>query len=252
MQINFIEEMNAFFRWNRTNYLPPASQLLWYKLFMLFNEAGWSEWVEATNQELMALIRYSNETTFISIRDNLIEKGLLVYKKGKKGAPNKYKMLFLTAKNGVQTEVYPGVETGVQTGVYSGVETGDIYKLNETKLNENNIPSISPSGEKGKGEGKTPNPKNKNHEPKRKLGEYKHVRLTDKQIERLKAEWGEETFLAYVKRADEYCQQMGKTYDDYNLTIRKWKRRDDEEAKKKHGQVAGVSPKAVPKYGHSI
>lgn len=175
MYVNFIEEMNAFFRWNRTNYLPPASQLLWYKLFMLFNESGWSEWIEATNQELMALIRYSNETTFIGIRDSLIEKGLILYKKGKKGVPNRYKMLFLTTKNGVYPGVETGVHSGVQIGVYPGVETGDLYKLNEIKQNEDNPPPKSPEGEEGEeGEKNSSTAKEKKEYPpiNKQIGDY--------------------------------------------------------------------------------
>ena len=90
--MDFIREINAFERWLRTNYLPLASQMLWYKLFMLSNSAGWPEWVVVPNAELMALIQIENKNTFIAYRDKLIDAGLIEYQKGKKGSPNRYKL----------------------------------------------------------------------------------------------------------------------------------------------------------------
>ena len=65
--------------------------------------------------------------------------------------------------------------------------------------------------------------KEKKPEPVRhKFGEYKHVMLTDEQYARLIRDYGEEEALKGIKKVDEYCQQHGRTYVDYNLTIRKW------------------------------
>lgn len=121
--MNYIAEVNAFERWLETNYLPSLAQLLWYKLIMLCNKAGWCEWVTVDNQRLMALIQLKREATFIELRNKLIDAGLIEYRKGKKGSPNQYKINTFNLK--VQTEV----ETVVQTEV----QTVDIDKLNKTK-----------------------------------------------------------------------------------------------------------------------
>lgn len=92
MQYSYIELINAFEKWLETNYLPNVAQLLWYKLIVLFNKAGWSEWVTVDNRRLMALLDVNREATFVSHRDKLIEAGLFEFKKGKKGSPNKYKI----------------------------------------------------------------------------------------------------------------------------------------------------------------
>lgn len=63
-------------------------------------------------------------------------------------------------------------------------------------------------------------------EPRHKYGEYQHVLLTDKQYEKLKADFGEDTTQEYIRTVDEYCQQHGKKYSDYNLTIRNFIKRD--------------------------
>lgn len=125
--MNYIAEINAFERWLETNYLPSSAQLLWYKLIMLCNKAGWCEWVTVDNQRLMALIQLKREATFIELRNKLIEAGLIEYRKGKKGSPNQYKIKTFNLK--VQTEV----ETVVKSVVKTEVQTVDIDKLNKTK-----------------------------------------------------------------------------------------------------------------------
>lgn len=57
---------------------------------------------------------------------------------------------------------------------------------------------------------------------RRKYGEYKHVLLTDEQAKKLNEDFGNDTVALYIRKVDEYCQQTGKTYKDYNLTIRNW------------------------------
>lgn len=57
--------------------------------------------------------------------------------------------------------------------------------------------------------------------PKRhKHGEFKHVLLTDDEYSRLISDYGEDVTHKYIKKVDEYCEQSGKTYKNYNLAIR--------------------------------
>ena len=90
--MSYIDLINAFELWLETNYLPTSSQLLWYKLIGLFNRCGWAEWISVDNQRLMAIMTIKREATLIEIRDKLLEVGLFIYKKGKKGSPNQYKI----------------------------------------------------------------------------------------------------------------------------------------------------------------
>ena len=135
-RLNYILEINAFEQWIETHYLPIPSQLLWYKLMSICNKAGWSEWVTVGNQRLMATLQMSREASFIKARDELIKAGLIEYQKGKKGCPNKYRMVSFTFKNEVQSVVQNVVKSEVQTEV----ESVAIYKLkqNETKEKDAN------------------------------------------------------------------------------------------------------------------
>ena len=54
------------------------------------------------------------------------------------------------------------------------------------------------------------------------FGEYKHVKLTEEQHKKLIEDYGEQKTTEYICRCDEYVQQTGKKYKDFNLTIRNW------------------------------
>ncbi|WP_418470937.1 hypothetical protein [Eubacterium callanderi] len=141
--MNYIAELNAFDRWLETNYLPALSELLWRKMVALFNRCGWAEWISVDNQRLMGLIQVKREATFIDYRNRLVEAGLIEYQKGKKGSPNRYKLISLSeVKNNntftseVQTEVNTEVQSVVNPVVNTVVKTVDINKLNQTKRNK--------------------------------------------------------------------------------------------------------------------
>ena len=55
---------------------------------------------------------------------------------------------------------------------------------------------------------------------KHKFGEYHHVLLTDAEYEKLLSDYGQEVTEKYIKKVDEYCEQSGKRYKNYNLAIR--------------------------------
>ena len=117
--MDYMREINAFERWNETNYLPCLSQLLWYRLMALCNRAGWPEWVAVDNQRLMGTIQCERKATLIALRDKLIENRLVEFRKGKKGSPNQYRMIPF-GFTGVPKEVPKSV---LNTGLKSVPET---------------------------------------------------------------------------------------------------------------------------------
>lgn len=111
------------------------------------------------------------------------------------------------------------------------------HKLREDKISED-------KESEGKG---TQSPDGEEMPPKTQkpafhlYGEYKHIRLTNEQYSKLIEEYGEKMTAEYIKRCDEYCQQYGKSYKDYNLTLRNWIRKDSEKngQAKQHDEFAG-------------
>lgn len=111
--MSYLDLINAFERWLETNYLPSSAQLLWYKLIHIFNRAGWCEWVTVDNQRLMSVMQMESEKTLIRCRDKLIDSKLIEYQKGKKGSPNKYKILTVNFTGNMTVEMT--VQMGVKT-----------------------------------------------------------------------------------------------------------------------------------------
>lgn len=99
----------------------------------------------------------------------------------------------------VKYEVYQdcrdtGVDTNMDTGMDAVVDTGMPQTKNEK--NEKNKKNI--------------------------YGEYKHVRLTEKEFEKLVSDYGEQETLDAIKYLDEYIEMKGYKAKNHNLAMRKW------------------------------
>ena len=156
--MDFIREIKAFEQWLRTNYLPPFAQLMWYKLFVLCNGAGWPEWFVVENNALMGLMHLSNKNSFVDYRNKLLESGLIEFKKGRKGHPSRYKLNSVIAmfssnklipktdpeicgnklipKTDLQTDLQMNLQMNPKTDLQMNPQTCPLYKhKQETKTN---------------------------------------------------------------------------------------------------------------------
>lgn len=91
--MNYIKEIDGFERWLEINYLPALSQALWYKLMYYCNRMGWPEWFQVDNRRLMMSLQIAREASLVEYRDRLVNAGLIVFQRGRKGSPNKYHMV---------------------------------------------------------------------------------------------------------------------------------------------------------------
>lgn len=82
--------------------------------------------------------------------------------------------------------------------------------------------------------------KEKEKPVRHQYGEYKHVRLSDAEYERLVGKFGEAKVKEYIQKADEYCQIHGKTYSDYNLTIQNWIKDEQNRSKAKNNSAGNM------------
>lgn len=149
-------------------------------------------------------------------------------------------LLSVTPAKGVQPQI---LSVQKDTDKWFRV-TENVTVTNSVTVTENVIKGYGKRNPKGYGkrnqgktnikykEGKTDSGAVEPHTPptpkpvRHKHGEYKHVLLTDAQYNKLLSDYGYEKLDAYIRKVDEYCQQHGKTYADWNLTIRNWMRRD--------------------------
>lgn len=77
----------------------------------------------------------------------------------------------------------------------------------------------------GEGE-ESPTPSPSKAEAKHKHGEYEKVKLTDKELQKLIADYGEANITEYIRRLDEYIAMKGDKYKSHNATLRNWLNRD--------------------------
>ena len=94
---------------------------------------------------------------------------------------------------------------GGLTHLEGGGENND-YITNNYNINNNNKASK----------------KKTTKEVRHKYGEFKNVLLSDKDLEKLKAEYGEELVEKYIKKMDEWIELNGRRYKNYYLALRQW------------------------------
>ena len=99
---------------------------------------------------------------------------------------------------------FNGVLNSVERGAVNSVEQG--IKLSLPNNKENNIDSNN----------------KEDNIVKHTYGEYKHVRLTDKERDKLMDEFGEAETLAAIKYLDEYIEEKGYKAKSHYLSIRRW------------------------------
>ena len=202
MSYNYVLLNEGFYRWLETNYLPIGSQILFLKLIHLFNLSSWSEWLAVDNQRVMSLVQTKREQSVIEWRNKLLENNLIVYVKGKKGLPNKYKLNDeLSFINEAKSEVFSVVKDVVK----SVAQSADIYKQNKTKQNkkENTANAVS----------------------KKAFGEFSNVLLSEQELNKLKTRFGEGAN-KYIERLSNYVESSGKRYKSHYATILAWAEKD--------------------------
>lgn len=134
----YIELLNAFHQWLESNTLPVSSQLLYFKLLNIFNRAGWPEHVQVDTLRLMGMIDANSKKTAMQARDRLVEAGFLTYEKGRKGCPNRYRLVFWCKKCTENDTInYTKNDTESDT-------TNDTHIKTKNKTKTKNIPPCIP------------------------------------------------------------------------------------------------------------
>lgn len=56
----------------------------------------------------------------------------------------------------------------------------------------------------------------------RTYGEFKNIKLTDSEYQKLAEQYGNQNVEKYIKKMDVYLQEKGRTYNNYYLALQKW------------------------------
>lgn len=113
--MNYVLEINAFERRMKRQPLPTTAQLLWYKLMAFANRQHWPEWFSIDNDRLAELLMTS-EGTARSARDTLAKEGFILFERGVKRRPNRYKLLSIAERE------YPEAYEDYREKEYEGLE----------------------------------------------------------------------------------------------------------------------------------
>lgn len=206
--LNYISQLNTFENLC-TGILPPKAQLIYYKLFKWSNRFGLGEPFRLSNSILMLEAGISNESTFISNRNILKQRGFINFKQGKKGSPTEY------------------VLTDLQEFTYNTSANIGVNPIVNTEVNPIVNPSVNPSVNNGSLQYKEIKNKTKNKykAQRHQYGEYQNVLLSDEELEKLKTEFPMD-WQQRIEKVSSYCASKGKKYSNYLATIRNWAKRD--------------------------
>lgn len=103
--------------------VPPVAQALYFRLFLINNRAGWTEWFGATNQRLMLEVGLNSAHTLIENRNLLKRLGFIEFKQGKKGQPTLYRLNDMCEENGAFNALNTAPQTALKTASNSALNT---------------------------------------------------------------------------------------------------------------------------------
>jgi DnaD/phage-associated family protein len=139
--LDYIRQINAFENLNEFNDIGPGAQLLWYKLMRVANLSGWQKELSISNTRLQSMTKTS-EKTLINNRNQLIQNGLLQYKKRGRTKAGIYILSDITGNFTVKTPadntatgnipVNSSVDSSVDSSVNSSVDSSVDSSVNSS------------------------------------------------------------------------------------------------------------------------
>lgn len=216
MSPNFVREVTGFYRLINSQHISRNAQLLWFHLFCLWNEAGFPEWLAVDLRRMMSMIQVDEKKTVLRARDELVEMGLLISRRGANRQPNRYQLRSVARERGVawekdnqmtdDREPQTPLQTPPQTPPQMTPETPPLYKQNDTK----------PKGEK----------------EKQILGAYGNVRLSQGELLKLQEEYPD-SWEDWIRRLDTGKEMKGYQYQNDYAAILNWMEKDEHDARDK-------------------
>ena len=120
--------------------VPPVAQALYFRLFLINNRAGWTEWSGATNQRLMLEVGLNSAHTLIENRNLLKRLGFIDFKQGKKGQPTLYRLNDMCEEKGALNALNTAPQTASNSALNTAPQTARIYRqetMTKTKTKRN-------------------------------------------------------------------------------------------------------------------
>lgn len=134
--MTYIDYLNRFNLWLESNALDAVSMTMYYRLLHIFNRAGWPETVQVDNLRMESMLGGVAKTTVIRAREKLVEAGFIQFYRGKKGVPNRYRLVekefSYATKNATKTTTTSATEYDPQNATHIKNKTEKKTKTNNT------------------------------------------------------------------------------------------------------------------------
>lgn len=240
MKVNFITEITGFYRFIKTRHLSSNAQLLWFKLFCLWNEAGFPDWLQVDMKRMTLMIQVNSRSTAERARNELITASRIICSRGKSRQPNCYQFVLFgsparptaitQAKAGDQMIPQPNHQTAHQNTYQKWHQTANqmatvtqtadhredhnrhqdeheplpLYKLNHTK------PEVK--------------------KEKNAYGQFGQVLLSDQELAMLQDDFPD-NWEDWIRRLDLGKEARNYVYSNDYAAIHSWQERDDNNAR---------------------
>ena len=97
--MDYIKQYEAFGNWIEIHEISPTARLLWYRIFAVAYKKCWPRLISIDNASLMSALWIKSLTTLVAARDELIENGLIEFRKGKSHVSDRYCLVQLYEEN---------------------------------------------------------------------------------------------------------------------------------------------------------
>lgn len=195
-----------------------------------------SDDLNITEDSTRQILKYLfSRSLLCEIKDSTLAKSVTVitaesiqrrYQEAKKGCKKDIEVaakLWVLKENETLSFIKVRPENGFSE-INAGFSEKNSLKSKKNAIKESKVKKSKLKESKGNNGG-SDEPKNP---PARAYGEFAHVRLTDEQYHKLISDYGESTVKLYIRKIDEYCQMHGRSYNDYELTVRNWIKADND------------------------
>lgn len=195
-------------------------------------------WTYNSTKAFTQLFPYFSEKQIRTILGKLEKSGLILVGNYNKSAYDRTKWYALTDKAlalfGLGSSIFPNGQMEETERENGSDRKGEPIP----NINTDSKPIDKPDRESAPANVKK---EPKKREPKHKHGEFGHVLLTDRELDKLKADFKD--YKTMIRNLDEYLEMHPrKSYANHNLTMRRWKRDDEKKAATGKTQIVTRDP----------
>ena len=129
--MNYIKQVNTFYKLIQDNPLSSNAQCLYNYLLNKCSELGWKSEFSVSNLIVCGFTNLSRQA-LDRARNELVQKGFLQYKKGHSNQAGKYLIVSFDTQNDTQDDT----QSDTQDNTQGGHTVSTLNKLNKTKRNK--------------------------------------------------------------------------------------------------------------------